>query len=42
MTLSAVSMTISRGLRKLRDQKLLCTARELAIELERNRRGWTE
>jgi DNA-binding transcriptional ArsR family regulator len=37
MSISTVSMTISRGLRKLRDQKLLCTARELAQHLDASR-----
>jgi hypothetical protein len=37
MSLSAVSMTISRGLKKLRSQGLLITAKELAEHLARNR-----
>jgi hypothetical protein len=42
MTVGAVNMTISRALRKLRQQKLLLTARELATELDRGRKGTIE
>jgi hypothetical protein len=42
MTVGAVNMTISRALRKLRQQKLLLTARELATELDRGRKGIIE
>ena len=42
MSVGAVNMTISRALRKPRQQKLLLTARELATELERGRKGIIE
>jgi hypothetical protein len=42
MTVGAVGMTISRALKKLRTEGLLYTAKELAEELDRNRRGCTE
>ena len=42
MSIAAVHMMISRALRKLRASGLLITARELAAELDRNRRGCTE
>jgi hypothetical protein len=37
LTVSAVHMSLSRGLKKLRRKGLILTARELSIELERNR-----
>jgi predicted transcriptional regulator len=37
MTVSAVHMSLSRGLKKLRRKCLLQTARELSIELEAHR-----
>jgi hypothetical protein len=42
MTVGAVGMCLSRGLKKLRSEGLLYTAKELAEELDRNRRGCTE
>lgn len=42
MSIAAVHMMISRALRKLRAHGLLCTARDLAIELDRNRKGNVE
>lgn len=41
-TVSAVRMLISRALKKLRASGLLITARELAQELDRNRKGIVE
>jgi excisionase family DNA binding protein len=37
MSIAAVHMCLTRALRKLRRQGLVCTARELAQELDRNR-----
>jgi DNA-directed RNA polymerase specialized sigma24 family protein len=42
MSVSAVSVTLTRGLRKLRREGLIQTARELAQELDRNRREIVE
>jgi DNA-binding CsgD family transcriptional regulator len=41
-TVRAVSELLRRALRKLRAQKLIFTARELAAELARNRKGIVE
>ena len=41
-TVGAVNMLLSRALKKLRTGGLLCTARELAQELDRNRKGVVE
>jgi DNA-binding transcriptional regulator GbsR (MarR family) len=39
MSVSAVNMTISRALRKLRRQGIALTMRDLAQDLDRNRKG---
>jgi len=36
-TVAAINMLLSRALRKLRKQKLICTAAELARQLDANR-----
>lgn len=42
MTIGAVNTLLCRAFKKLRRAGLLMTARELADELERNRRGIVE
>jgi biotin operon repressor len=42
MSPAAVRMLISRALKKLRSEGLLLTAKELAKDLDRNRRGCTQ
>jgi hypothetical protein len=42
ISVAAAHMVINRALRKLRNQRLLLTLRELAQELDRNRRESVE
>ena len=42
MSVGAVRMTLTRALKKLRTCGLLCPVRELAQELDRNRKGIVE
>jgi DNA-binding CsgD family transcriptional regulator len=42
VSIAAIHMLLTRALRKLRAQGLLITCRELADELERNRKGIVE
>jgi hypothetical protein len=41
-SVAAISMLLGRAFKKLRRSGLLITARELAIELDRNRKGIVE
>jgi DNA-directed RNA polymerase sigma subunit (sigma70/sigma32) len=42
LSASAIRLVINRALRKLRGQPAVITARELAVELDRNRREIVE
>jgi DNA-binding NarL/FixJ family response regulator len=42
ITVGAVGMCLTRALRKLRREGLIFTCRELATELDRNRKGLVE